>query len=64
MTHYCEDCGEANANIEHDGDLICRECYNHLPPNDEPDFDEPEIDLDACDRESAAIHDFSLQERY
>lgn len=59
----CDICGELSDCSPHDEENICEECFDSLDEL-EPDFHEPEIDYYACDRESAEINSFCLQERY
>lgn len=64
MNDVCE-CYDGPVIEEVNGSVFCQACGTNIENfDDEPDFDEPEIDFDACDRESASIHDFYIQERY
>ena len=63
MMDTCDLCGNFTSCTEVDGEFICYNCQEILD-DDCCCYDEPEIDYDACDRDSAAINDFVLQERY
>lgn len=63
MNDVCE-CYDGPVIEEVNGSVFCQDCGTNIENFDDLDFDVPEIDLDACDRESAAIHNFSIHERY